>query len=235
MKVYAVLTGDLVDSSRLEAERREAMMAWLKSLASEFAGIHPGAVVGQLDVFRGDGWQLCLEAPGLALEAAIFIRAGLKAHVSRENLDTRVGIGLGSVERLNTERISESNGAAFLASGHALDALEREEQRLRLRGEGANVSLLDVVSLPLLDLAVSQWTHPESVAVYGTLSGWTQEAIAAHPLAAKQNGEQPSRQSVGDALTRVCWKSHLMPALLEAASLLENPKNNNASSVACDG
>ena len=118
MKIYAVLTGDLVASSRISVELRTEMVRWLKELAGNFfTSIHPESVVGGLDVFRGDSWQLCLREPSLAVKAAVFFRVGLKAHPSRQEIDTRVGVGIGGVEHLVESRISESTGPAFVSSG----------------------------------------------------------------------------------------------------------------------
>jgi hypothetical protein len=123
MKTYAVLTGDIIGSSKLGPEGLDAAMSLLRRLAEEFEETHPESVVGQPEVFRGDSWQLALQRPALALTAGVFIRAGFKAG----DFDTRIGIGLGAVERLNTERISQSVGPAFVRSGQALDQLGKDQ------------------------------------------------------------------------------------------------------------
>ncbi|KAF0094626.1 MAG: hypothetical protein E1N59_1630 [Puniceicoccaceae bacterium 5H] len=222
MKTYAVLTGDLVQSSRLEAGLLDELIDWLKTLCRDFGELHPDALVGELDVFRGDSWQLCLQEPALALKAAVYMRAGLKAHPSRQNADTRIGLGLGPVDTLQTDRISESGGEAFVLSGAALDSLADEDLRLRLAAvQGmTQADWLDGIVLPLLDLQITSWTHPESVAVYGALRGWTQEETARHALAVKPDGKSPTRQSIADALKRVCWHSHLLPVLERARSFI---------------
>lgn len=221
MKRYAVLTGDLIESRALAAQQRKDLLDWLKQVTEHFSQLHHDVAVGRLEVFRGDSWQLCLQKPTLALEAAVFIRAGLKAHTSRENVDTRIGIGVGSVDTLVEDRISESNGEAFIRSGQALDALHPDVNLSLEWPDGPEaVAAISQMALPLLDLAMSHWTHAESVAVYGALRGWTQQQTAEHEIARKPDGSRPSRQAIAKALGRVHWSSHLEPVLKASCHLM---------------
>ena len=116
-KIYAVLTGDLVKSSRLSSEMSSRAMDLIKDGASKFAELHPGSVIGKVDTFRFDGWQLLLGKPELALHAALFLRSILKMESTPESkLDTRVSIGIGSAESIDEDKISNSSGPAFTAS-----------------------------------------------------------------------------------------------------------------------
>ncbi|MFA6289667.1 MAG: hypothetical protein WC661_19980 [Opitutaceae bacterium] len=222
MKTYAVLTGDIIGSTKLGPERLEAAMSLLRRLAKEFEHTHPESVVGQPDVFRGDSWQLCLKRPALAVTAAVFIRAGFKA----DDLDTRIGIGLGPVERLNESRISESSGPAFAHSGRTLDKLGKH-RALALDGAG----YLDVggyahplvAGVGLLDAHIARWTQREAVAVYGALRNLSQDEIAALPQARTKEGNAPTRQAIQKALVRIYWASHLLPFLNEAVEILDLP------------
>jgi hypothetical protein len=224
MKTYAVLTGDIIGSTKLGPERLEAAMSLLRRLAKEFDQVHPGSVVGQPDVFRGDSWQLCLQQPALAVTTAVFIRAGLKT----DSFDSRIGIGWGSVDRLHKERISESSGPAFVQSGQALDQLGKERS-LALPPSGEPtltgfaypaIALLNV-GVGLLDALLTRWTQRESVAVYGTLRGLSQEAIALLPQAKTRQGKPPTRQAIQDALRRASWPSHVLPFLEKAENSID--------------
>jgi len=216
MTTYAVVTGDIIGSSQLGPQRLEAAMALLRRLASEFQQIHPESIVGRPDVFRGDSWQICLQQPALVVTATVFLRAGFKA----DDLDTRIGIGWGTVERLNPDRISQSSGSAFTRSGQALDTLGKGQHLALARsGETADADSLPPVMLAggvvLLDALLSRWTQRESVAVYGTLRKLPQEAIAELPQAKTKEDKSPTRQTIQDALRRVSWASHIQPFLLE--------------------
>lgn len=220
MKTYAVLTGDLVGSRELTPDRLEHAMGWIRQLATEFAEMHAGALVGRADVFRGDSWQVCLQRPGLAVTAAVFFRAGLKM----EERDSRIGIGLGPVATLHEEKISESTGPAFVASGDALDSLGKD-QMLGLKHAAepppAWAQALRELVIPLLDVQIVHWSQRESVAVYGTLRKLTQNAIADLPGARTREGKAPTRQAVQDALRRIHWSSHLHGVLDGVQRLLE--------------
>jgi hypothetical protein len=51
-KLYAVLTGDLVNSSQLSSEKSAGAMARLKNAAMEFAHRFPATIVGQKALTR---------------------------------------------------------------------------------------------------------------------------------------------------------------------------------------
>jgi len=82
----------------------------------------PGTFAGRLCITRGDGWQVALQKPENALRLGLFIRSVVK---SEFKTDTRVSIGLGTVDRLEPDNIVESTGPAFILSGHGLEALAK--------------------------------------------------------------------------------------------------------------
>jgi hypothetical protein len=212
MKTYAVLTGDIVGSTQLASDKFEAAGELLHRLAREFEEIHPGSLVGQPDIFRGDSWQICLQRPALAVTAAVFVRSGFKA----DNFETRIGIGWGAVDRLHTDRITESNGPAFARSGRALDGLDKT-RRLGVVGSdtasaASPIGLLDA-AVGLLDALINEWTQREAVAVYGTLRRLSQEAIADLPQSITKEGKVPTRQAIQDSLRRISWSGHIEPFL----------------------
>jgi hypothetical protein len=211
--IYAVLTGDLVGSRQLAGDQVEALFQNLNDLWGQFAERHAGAVIGRIEVFRGDGWQAALAQPSLAVKAALFLRAVVKAQPFDQVVDTRVGIGIGRVDVLKPDRLNESNGPAFQLSGEALEALTKGGCCWCLRRQWPEPCLLDAVGLAMMDLAVQRWTRPEAAAAMGSLLGWKQEVIAEHPLSAKKNGTAPTRQAVSDTLGRIGWKSHWLPSL----------------------
>src|SRR5688572_19404575 len=97
-KKYAVLTGDVVGSSRFEPADLKALMQRLRKGAEDFSKVFPGVVRGRLDVFSGDGWQLLLEDWRMALRAALFLRAVVRSE--RLKADTRVAIGVGRIDQV---------------------------------------------------------------------------------------------------------------------------------------
>ena len=123
VETFAVLTGDIIKSSKLTGERRQKTLTAIEQLAEESAKLHQDLKLTGPEIFRGDSWQLLLSPPHHALRVACFIRAGLR---SRGLADTRIGIGLGGVE-MHDGRLGQSDGVAFRLSGRALDELKKSE------------------------------------------------------------------------------------------------------------
>jgi hypothetical protein len=219
MKTYAVLTGDLIGSRELGTQKLQSAMALVRRLADEFAAVHANAMVSHPDVFRGDSWQLCLQSAHLAVTAAVFIRAGLKAG----ELDSRIGIGVGGVAALHEAKISESTGPAFVASGDALDGLAKDHTLgFKHAAEPAPTwaEAVRELVMPLLDVQVTGWSQRESFAVHGTLRQLTQQEIADLPAGRTREGTPPTRQAIQDALRRIVWTTHVGPVLTNLEKLL---------------
>lgn len=118
--VLAVLTGDLIGSTRLSPERMGRTRAILEKAVREFRPRGPRAVCGAPEFFRGDSWQLLVREARWALRVALTIQAQLMAEV---DVRTRISIGLGGAEVIDARRVSLSTGEAFTLSGRALDAM----------------------------------------------------------------------------------------------------------------
>ena len=76
--VYAVLTGDVVASSKQPPSALQEIMQRLRKGAEQFSKTFPDSVYGRLDVYSGDGFQLLMSDLGRSLRAAVFLRARLK-------------------------------------------------------------------------------------------------------------------------------------------------------------
>jgi hypothetical protein len=201
----AVVTGDLVGSTRATPGALEGAMQVLAAAAGEIAGWPPGADT-RFTRFRGDGWQLRVADAGLGLRAALTAIARLRA--ADLGLATRAAIGTGRVESLGTESLADAPGPAFEASGRALDAMGRSE-RLAIDGEG--VTPLPRAVVELLDERSARWTaqQAEAVALY---------LDPGHPtLAAIAPGLGISAQAVNYRLTGAG-----APALRRALALWED-------------
>ena len=206
-RLYAVLTGDLVKSSKLSGDLSSEAMKWLRKASVDFTGLYPQSVIGKIDTFRHDSWQLLIGKPQLALRAAVFFRAALKKHSSGKiKYDTRIAVGIGTVEKIAASRISDSRGIAFSLSGKCLDTTR--DMRIAYQTSDDLRSLhrsISRVLVPLLDCVVSDWTPKESEAVWGALQGWTQEEIAEKSPINPKTGKSVTRQAISIALERAHW------------------------------
>jgi len=116
----SVITGDIIGS------RQQTSKHWvedLKTILSRF-----GATPSQWEVYRGDEFQIEIKNPEEALLSAILIKAHLKAI----KLDARMSIGFGDKTH-NAEKISESNGSAFIHSGELFETLKKQKVTLAIR------------------------------------------------------------------------------------------------------
>ena len=198
-KRYAVLTGDVVDSSRLSPADRKKLPQLLRKAGQDVKRVYTDVVPLPIDLFRGDGWQLLVDEPTQALTVALAYRAALRIHTNSSKIDSRVSIGIGSLAFLPGETISEGDGEALQASGRGLEAMDR---RVRLKVHGAaghSASVLDALTW-LIDTQAQAWTARQSLAVSGALRGWTQEKIAA-----KWKPKPISQQAVAQHLDRSGW------------------------------
>jgi hypothetical protein len=209
--LQAVLTGDVIDSSWLSSADRRKLPLLLKRAARELRKAFPSIVPYELDVFRGDSWQLVISEPVLCVRAALFLRSSVIASgLAGQRTDTRVAIAVGRIDFVPGGRVSEGDGPAYRASGEALDALTDQVRMSLAAGPGASARDASVV-VRLIDAIVQEWTGRQALAVTGRLRDWTQAQIA------RLWPEPITQQSVARHLERAHW-----PAVEEALLHLEN-------------
>lgn len=152
--MHAVITGDVVDSRLVEPG---VWLQPLKALLNQF-----GKSPGGWEIYRGDSFQLLLDDPREALKAAVRIKANIK---HQKALDVRMGIGIGTVDH-RAERITESNGQAFIHSGDVFERLKEEKCNLALRSPWEALDQELNLALRLGLVAMDQWT-PASAKLVG--------------------------------------------------------------------
>lgn len=200
----AVLTGDIAGSRRLSRRVRTELPAALRGIASTARERFAKAVCHPIDVFRGDSWQLLVREPSRSLRIALFMRANLRAAFEETRVDTRVAIGVGTVDFVPETDISGGDGEAFRLSGRALDEMGRGFRMAVALSPGFPKStnrLLDAVA-KLIDVQAASWTQRQAFAVGKALLGLTQEEIGEawmeHPI---------SQQTVAQHLASAGWNA----------------------------
>ncbi|MGE8341309.1 MAG: hypothetical protein ACN6OI_09755 [Flavobacterium sp.] len=116
----SVITGDIIGSRQQESQH------WVEDLKKILAPF--GKTPNQWEVYRGDEFQIEVSNPEDSLLTAILVKAHLRAIKS----DARMSIGFGDKTH-NAERISESNGSAFINSGELFETLKKQKVNLALR------------------------------------------------------------------------------------------------------
>lgn len=163
-KIYAVLTGDLIGSSRFRIQQREGVLSNLKD---SFQEISPEIIESPFVVFRGDSFQGVLTRPEEALKAALIIRASLlsKFKGKRTHLDARIAIGIGTIDYLPRDQVGEGDGEAFRNSGPELDRMKKGEQNLVIRTPWAEINEELGIECALFDALIQRWTKEQAEAI----------------------------------------------------------------------
>ncbi len=175
-KIYAVLTGDLIGYSRFNPKDREKVL-WI--LTAAFGKVPPGMIASKFHIFRGDSFQGVLSMPDEALLAALIIRSGLisgsigKSH----RIDTRIAIGLGTIDRLG-KRPGEGDGEAFRNSGKGLDGMKKGDHNITALTPWKELNNELRAECALLDALIMRWSREQAEAVMYHIMGQTQEEIA---------------------------------------------------------
>jgi hypothetical protein len=166
--IYSIFSGDLVKSSQLSGDALDHAMETIHTILQG----HQNDCV-RFTRNRGDGWQAALANQVEALHAAIALLANLRV----KGLNSRIAIGVGTIEYLGSKDLSDARGAAFTASGHALDEMHRSQL---LAISGPNISNEDKAIVALLDERVSRWSREQAEAVAKSMApnGTTDKANA---------------------------------------------------------
>ncbi|MDF7798237.1 hypothetical protein P4C99_02090 [Pontiellaceae bacterium B1224] len=216
--MHAVLTGDIVGSSTLSPEEHRKMVGIVKSVPQVF----PDAVVGAVDFFSGDSWQLLLTDSKALLLVVLYVRASLKREKDF-TVDSRISIAWGGVDmkQVNLERMSESTGELFTVSGRALAGLKKNTRMCFTALDDECLTMSVGAAVELLDVLVRQWSREQARAVAESLRGRTQTEIA-EELAVSQS-------SINKSLQAAHWTEILSAQnLIHSAMMLTLTKNHPA-------
>jgi hypothetical protein len=169
-----------------------------------------GLVKGRLEFFRGDAWQMLLTDPAVAMRVGILLRASLLAEGVA---DSRISIGLGTVEKVSSRKISLSTGQAFLLSGHGLDKMT-QYSRMTVEVPKSVGPLSDWLAAAshLCDALIGQWTRRQAEVVCAAVDPREPE----HEEIARKMLPPVSKQAVAKVLNGASWY-----AIREAVRLFE--------------
>lgn len=170
MALQAVLTGDIVNSTKLTAAREAKLSNILVDL---FSG-------HKFEFFRGDSFQAYLKKPGEALRLVLLCRTAARSLYKEDKIvlaDIRISIGIGSVIT-PVRALKTAKGEAFFLSGRQFDGIAKTNERLvmatgnTLANEG-----LQVIS-DYINAIFETMTGKQAEAIFQMLKGEKQQAIA---------------------------------------------------------
>jgi hypothetical protein len=177
MSIVAVITGDIVHSSKMSRKQREQLLGQLEAMFVDL-----DQCIEAAEIFRGDSFQVLLRQPEKALRAAVLFRAGLRKiphqqEDQRQYTDARIAIGVGELS-YRADSLGMSDGEAFRLSGRGLDEMNyRERLIINTLWDDFNEEM--EVSCALSEAIIGRWTHAQAAIIYSyLLSGKTQQALA---------------------------------------------------------
>jgi hypothetical protein len=175
--VGAVLTGDIVNSTKLFPKQEAELTEKLGKLLALFMGGHLH------EFFRGDSFQVYMEEPREALRMVLACRAVAIsiAEGSQEEIavasDIRISIGVGEVS-LPIRSLGMAKGQAFLLSGRRFDQLQQSEQRLAISCGEPIADIGFQIMADYLDSIYSGMTAKQANVIINLLQGITQHQLA---------------------------------------------------------
>lgn len=213
---YAVITGDIFKYSNLSLKQRQNLEPLLHECGKQIEQHFANDLASPLIVFRGDSWQLVLKNLRAALRIAMYLRAFLIAASNdkkKQRLDTRLAIGVGSIDFLPNKTNTSGGGIAFVLSGRKLDELKP--------GSGMGISIDDNdshalshawdVIVQLIDALARDWTPSQAIAISWALLNLTQTEIA------RKYSPPITQQGVAKHLNTASW-----PTVERAIEYYEN-------------
>ena len=182
--MIAIIKGDIVSSRKIE--NSEKWLLPLKGLFNEW-----GKSPGQWEIVWGDSFQLEVDRPEEALRKALRVKALIKKIVSDETnkslIDVRMAIGIGE-KSYSGERITESNGEAFINAGEKFEELEKEKSNLLVKSPWPDFDGEMNLFIRLASVFMDKWSVASAELVEVALKhpNYTQNEIGRR-LGIKQN------------------------------------------------
>lgn len=144
--MIAVIKGDIIASREMDSQ--EVWLSPLKGILSTW-----GETPKDWELAWGDSFQLQIANPKEALYKAIAIKTLLR----KTEVDARMAIGIGE-RTYHGEKVSESNGPAFIYSGEQFEQLKKEKVNLAVKSPWTDFNAEINLYLKLGGFIMDNWT-----------------------------------------------------------------------------
>ena len=170
MAIQAVLTGDIVNSTKLKKAVEKKLLSLLYSTLSFY----------KFEFYRGDSFQVYITKPEEALKIALLCRTAAISISKNEEInlsDIRMSIGIGIV-KTPVKTLGAAKDEAFVLSGRAFDELEKTATRLSITTGNnlANAGL--AVIADYINAIFKMMTGKQAEVIFELLKGQTQQEVA---------------------------------------------------------
>ena len=190
-EIFGVITGDLINSSSLNGEKKNLLRSELES----FITGNPDILL-PLQFYRGDSFQLMVKKEKAArvaviIETIVILTTGTWV---------RLSLGIGSVSKIDDGNVLQSEGEAFKLSGHQIDKMKEEGRMLRIALNNIKYQPILSATFHLAESIIWSW-KPGQVAV-----------IARIPFSKTQK-EIAEKLNISDAAVSKAIKASNWPAI----------------------
>jgi len=181
-KQYAVLTSDIVHSTKLEAKTYALVMKTLQKLLKS----HEVRYQCKSEMFRGDSFQVLYTNINDAMKSVLSLRLYLQSGIECPSIKLTQSLAIGNVEQ-TSENLSISLGEAFILSGRSLDKATRGDLVLNFGSELWSTDL--TVSTLFLRHLLNALTEKQAEVLYYYIDFDfpEQKSIADHMNMTRQN------------------------------------------------
>lgn len=167
MNMQAVLTADIVHSTRLPEREFDRLVAGLKSLFRH----------DTIEFYRGDSFQVLLQDAAPALLKAVCSRLLAIGYTADERIDIRVSISLGRLTT-PTGKIGSSMDELFIQSGRHFDRLTGSDRRFYIVSGDEEKDFTYEIIAGYADSLLEKVTARQAEVLVHLLSGSTQKEVA---------------------------------------------------------
>ncbi|REC53314.1 MarR family transcriptional regulator [Chryseobacterium piscium] len=165
--MIAVITGDIINSQHADTE---VWITKLKDLLENW-----GNAPQVWEIYRGDEFQFKCNIDDVFWHF-LAIKSLIK---SQENLDVRIAIGIGE-ESFSSEKITESNGSAYVNSGRLLNDLKSDGDTVSIKTSNDAIDRDLNILLKWASKDFDNWTMATAEIIHEMIMNqdYTQEDLA---------------------------------------------------------
>ena len=170
MAVRAVLTGDIVNSTRLKKVTEKKLLKILTAALAKY----------QFEFYRGDSFQVYVKNPVEALQTALLCRTAAISVSKNETInlsDVRISIGIGAVT-MQVKTLGTAKGEAFILSGRAFDEMTGKDTRLVIATANSLANAGLQIIADYLNAVLKVMTGKQAEVIFELLQGKTQQEVA---------------------------------------------------------
>ncbi|MBY0482523.1 MAG: hypothetical protein K2Q21_14295 [Chitinophagaceae bacterium] len=171
--LHAVLTGDIVNSTKLEPKKEKKLMKLFYQILEPY----------KFEFYRGDSFQAYIREPKEALKIVLQCRTAAISVTGTEEAtgsDVRISIGIGSIAA-PIRKLATAKGEAFILSGRSFDVMSKDDSRLTIMVGGKNKQFLDLgmeLVANYIDSIYRGMTAKQAEVILELLVGNTQQEAA---------------------------------------------------------